>query len=79
MQGELCRYGNLVITSSSLRSPSSYTPSIWKGLLMGGGGGEEGTLTEPAQSFPPSSLSVLVITGAARHVCFAPALVEFAF
>lgn len=92
MQGELCRYGNLVITSSSLHSPSRLplpttpTPhpvsSIWKGPLVGGRGGGRAAAAAAGklgQSFSQIGPAPPVIRGIGIHVYFIPSVSEFAF
>lgn len=88
MQGELCRYGNLVITSSSLHSPSRLLlptillprASIWKRPLVGGrGGGKAAAAGKPGQSFPQIEFAVPVITRIEMHVYFILTVSEFAF
>lgn len=86
MQGELCRYGNLVITSSSLHSPSRLLPSAT--LLpcafhleetTGGEEGEGAAAGKPGQSFPHIEFTVPVITGIGINVYFILTVSEFAF
>lgn len=91
MQGELCRYGNLVITSSSLHPPSRLllpTPLLPHAFHLEKDrlwvGGEEVWAAAAAtgklgQSFSLIGCALPVIRGIGIHVYFILTVSDFAF